>query len=182
VSSRIALAVLLCSGLYAEVRADVPARARALAARGRALHAAGDYGHAIEAFREAYALAPSPGLLFNLAQSYRLAGRCGESAAMYREFLASGPARAQRAVATAQLAIVEACEAPMRVAEPAPLRVPVPHPRDVAPRSGTGAHPDDATGEDRAGDGARLVRAGRYTIVAGGVTRGRGCGRSRVPR
>lgn len=98
----------------ATVRADdlarqVPREARDLAERGRAFHAAGDYMSAIVAFKQAYAIAPSPGLLFNLAQAYRLAGDCADAAWMYRNFLASSADSDQRAVAQQQLATVEQC-------------------------------------------------------------------------
>ena len=64
--------------------------------RRRRLHEA-----AVAAFKEAYVLAPSPGLLFNIAQAYRLAGNCDDAAWMYRRFLDTNPpasiARARRA-------------------------------------------------------------------------------------
>ena len=42
---------------------QIPAKAKELATRGRAYHDAGDYSMAVAAFKEAYVLAPSPGLL-----------------------------------------------------------------------------------------------------------------------
>jgi tetratricopeptide (TPR) repeat protein len=75
------------------------------------LHAAGNYDAAIAAFTEAYALAPSPALLFDLAQSYRLGGRCDDAAVMYRRFLATEPEADARAVAEAQLAALGRCVA-----------------------------------------------------------------------
>ena len=91
--------VLLAALATTPARADdattlpgtVPPRARELAARGMALHAAGDYDGAIAAFTEAYALAPAPALVFDLAQAYRLGGRCEDAAVMYRRFLAMAP-------------------------------------------------------------------------------------------
>jgi len=88
---------------------EVPAKARALAERGRALHDAGDYANAIVAFTQAYAMAPSPALLFNLAQAYRLQGDCDDAALMYRRFLATGPSPDRTALAEAQLVNVERC-------------------------------------------------------------------------
>lgn len=87
----------------------VPDRARTLAERGRAFHDAGDYGAAIAAFTQAYAIAPSPALLFNLAQAYRLQGNCNDAALMYRRYLATNPEPAPRALAEAHLASVERC-------------------------------------------------------------------------
>ena len=82
-----------------EYTGAVPDRARALAERGRQLHHAHDYLDAIEAYKAAYVLAPSPNLLFDLAQSYRLAGDCADAAWMYRRFLDTDPAASLRTLA-----------------------------------------------------------------------------------
>ena len=87
----------------------IPPRARALAVQGRAFHDAGDYNHAIIAFKEAYVMAPSAGLLFNLAQAYRLAGNCDDAALMYRRYIATGPSVEGRAIAEGHLNSVERC-------------------------------------------------------------------------
>ncbi len=87
----------------------IPARARALAIQGRAFHEAGDYGNAIIAFKEAYVMAPSAGLLFNLAQAYRLAGNCDDAAMMYRRYIATGPSLEGRTIAEGHLETVERC-------------------------------------------------------------------------
>jgi len=88
---------------------QVPAKARALAERGRKLHDAGDYANAIAAFTQAYAMAPSPALLFNLAQAYRLQGDCDDAALMYRRYLATNPGLERSALAESQLANMERC-------------------------------------------------------------------------
>lgn len=80
-----------------------------LADRGRAFHEAGDYASAIAAFTRAYVIAPSPALLFNLAQAYRLQGNCDDAALMYRRYLATGPSPEGRALAEPHLASVERC-------------------------------------------------------------------------
>nr|HEX4318067.1 tetratricopeptide repeat protein [Kofleriaceae bacterium] len=90
-------------------RSDVPAKARELAERGMAYHAAGDYDAAVAAFTEAYALAPAPALLFDLAQAYRLGGHCDDAVIMYRRFLSSTPGGDARAVAEGHLTAMERC-------------------------------------------------------------------------
>ncbi len=123
-----ALALALAALAWTPARADdslrpdrIPNKARELAAKGRAAHDAGNYSAAIEAFREAYVLAPSAGLLFNIAQAYRLAGNCDESAWMYRRFLDTNPNPDQRSVAETQLGIVERCgSGGLRVTVPKP--------------------------------------------------------------
>lgn len=87
----------------------IPQKARALAERGREFHDAGDYGNAIASFKEAYVIAPTPGLLFNLAQAYRLQGNCDDAALMYRRYLDTGPSFEARAIAEGHLATVERC-------------------------------------------------------------------------
>jgi hypothetical protein len=92
-----------------DARSGIPTKARTLADRGRAAHDAGDYTGAIAAFTQAYVMAPSPALLFNLAQAYRLQGNCDDAALMYRRFLATNPEPEQRALAENHLASVERC-------------------------------------------------------------------------
>lgn len=87
----------------------VPHKAKRLATAGRSLHEQGEYGKAIIAFQEAYVLAPSPALLFNLAQAYRLDGNCEDAAYMYRRFLAQAPRNEAREIAQAQLPAMERC-------------------------------------------------------------------------
>jgi tetratricopeptide (TPR) repeat protein len=99
----------------------IPNRARQLADKGRIAHDSGDYNGAITAFKEAYVLAPSPGLLFNIAQAYRLGGNCDEAAWMYRRFLDTNPLGAHRQLAETHLATVEKCGT-------GGLRITAPHP------------------------------------------------------
>src|SRR5438874_5150491 len=97
----------------------IPEKARALADRGRVAHDAGDYGSAIAAFQEAYVIAPSPALLFNLAQAYRLAGDCDDAAWMYRRFLDTNPVGEHRTLAESHLSTVEKCgHGGLRIATP----------------------------------------------------------------
>jgi tetratricopeptide (TPR) repeat protein len=132
-------AVLAAAGAAPGAHADnalrperIPTKARQLAERGRAAHNAGDYAAAVAAFKEAYVLAPSPGLLFNIAQAYRLAGNCDEAAWMYRRFLDTNPYGDQRQLAEQHLAMVEKCgRGGLDISVPAPktdeTKVPEPH-------------------------------------------------------
>lgn len=107
----LALAILLVplAARADEATSSVPAKAKTLAARGRAAHDAGNYNEAIAAFTQAYAMAPSPALLFNLAQAYRLQGNCDDAALMYRRFLATNPSPEVRSLAENHLATSERC-------------------------------------------------------------------------
>lgn len=107
-SATLAASVLMTvSGAHADE--PVPHKAKRLATAGRSLHEQGEYGKAIIAFQEAYVLAPSPALLFNLAQAYRLDGNCEDAAYMYRRFLAQAPRNEARAISQEQLPAMERC-------------------------------------------------------------------------
>ncbi len=153
---------------------SVPNKARTLADRGRIAHDNKDYATAIAAFTEAYALAPAPGLLFNLAQAYRLRGNCDDAALMYRRFLATNPPDDARQLAEAHLSTVERCLAAKIIVASEPkimtMSMPIPTTK-IAPR-------DQVVRSDRKprrtaekvglgltiGGGAALLLAGYYGI------------------
>lgn len=176
--TRFALAAALLAALASPARADdelrpdkIPAKARQLAERGRAFHDAGDYGSAIAAFQEAYVLAPSPGLLFNLAQAYRLAGNCADAAWMYHRFLDTNPRTDQRALAEAHLQTVEQCShaavAPevTQIATVAPA--PPPHVTELAIADASAGSRERRIGIAFAiGGGAALAAAGLFALDA----------------
>jgi tetratricopeptide (TPR) repeat protein len=145
----------------AEAAVDPPARARLLSDEGRAAHDAGDYAKAIAAYKEAYELAPSPGLLFNMGQAYRLNGQCAEAAIMYRSYLRSDPDRSHRQLTKAHLAVVEGCMARRSA---------------LSPLIGThgGSHRKDQ-GESRpTPPGQSMKRGGIALAIGGGVMVGLG--------
>jgi tetratricopeptide (TPR) repeat protein len=88
----------------------VPEKARLLSDRGRQLQRDGKFADAIEAYKAAYVLAPSPGLLFNLAQAYRLNGNCEDAVWLYRRLLATDPREDLRALANEHLEKLSACK------------------------------------------------------------------------
>jgi hypothetical protein len=49
----------------------------------------GQFDQAVKAFQAAYALAPLPRLLYNIAQAERLDGKCRDALAHYQEYVAS---------------------------------------------------------------------------------------------
>ncbi len=94
-----------------EPSAELRAQARAKSELGRRHYELGDYHASIDAYRSAYLLLPSPGVLFNLGQAYRMGGECAAAARAYRSFLRSEPSGAARDLATEQLPAVETCAA-----------------------------------------------------------------------
>src|SRR5262249_44522991 len=85
--------------------------ARALAEQGFTAFDAGRYDDAIAAFEAARALAPTPGLLYNLAQAYRLKGSafCSQAQSLYEQYLAEDPTTERRDKVEAQMARMKAC-------------------------------------------------------------------------
>lgn len=137
----------------------IPNKARELAEKGRKHHEAGDYTAAVSAFKEAYVLAPSPSLLFNIAQAYRLAGSCDESAWMYRRFIDTEPRGTQRQLAETHLRAMEKCGS-------GGLRITVSPPKLEAK---TPAPQADVVMTRSAPRSNGYKRAGAYTAVGGGV-------------
>ncbi len=170
------IAVLISSTAFAEPPqpGQIPQKARELAERGRVYHDAGEYERAIDAYREAYVLAPSPGLLFNLAQAFRLHGDCDDAAWMYRRYLDTNPPDARRALAEGHLATVEKCaRGTLFVVTPPPHAAAVPDPVGVAVPSDT--PPSSVHSSARRehvgiwiaiGGGAALAVAGAFAIDA----------------
>lgn len=158
---------------------QIPNKARELAEKGRRHHEAGDYAAAIAAFKEAYVLAPSPTLLFNIAQSYRLSGDCDEAAWMYRRFLDTNPNGKQRELAQQHLSVVEKCgTGGLRISVVPPASVDAKLPETTAKRTGQDLA-RAATGTDRRkrateadtheARSAKYKRIGLYTAIGGGA-------------
>jgi tetratricopeptide (TPR) repeat protein len=150
----------------------IPQKARELADQGRAFHDAGEYMKAVAAFKEAYVLAPSPGLLFNIAQAYRLAGDCDDAAWMYRRFLDTNPAEGSRALAEQHLSAVEKCgHGGLLVISPPSVATPVPDPQPTVTATDVDTTPHENREKRLAlwvgiGGGVALIGAGVFALDA----------------
>jgi hypothetical protein len=143
----------------------IPEKARFLADRGRQLQRDGKFADALEAYKAAYVLAPSPGLLFNLAQAYRLNGDCDDAAWMYRRFLDTDPRDDLRNLVNDHLAKLQAC---MHVGFRTRIEVPaVPSGTDRAMPSQP-ARVVDAVAEP-SNAGQREQEIGTYAMIGGGA-------------
>ena len=99
---RLALVVtLVASAAHAAPPATATATATATA---RDLYSDGvkqidlrNYAVAVDDFRHAYELSGAPGLLFNIAQAYRLDGKCDMAIGFYENFLDKNPGASNRA-------------------------------------------------------------------------------------
>jgi tetratricopeptide (TPR) repeat protein len=72
---------------------------QSLYAEGQAAYDRGDFSTAIVKWRASYDLSHASGLLFNLAQAYRLRGDCANALLAYEQFITIDPASEQRPLA-----------------------------------------------------------------------------------
>jgi tetratricopeptide (TPR) repeat protein len=116
------------------------AQARALHQRGMAAYDLGNFDEAIEAFRQAYQLAPAPGLLFNLAQAQRAKGEpgCADALRSYRAYLRALPEASNRDLVSEQIAEMERCVAATERRQAAASSAPPPAPA-ASPSAATGS-------------------------------------------
>ena len=86
---------------------DRRAAAKEHYAKGNTAYDLREYDRAIEEFKRAYELAPAPGLLYNIAQAYRLKGDAAEALSFYRQYLQKDPAAKNRADVEKRIAELE---------------------------------------------------------------------------
>jgi hypothetical protein len=83
--------------------------------QGQVAYDHGDFQGAILKWEAAYKLSGATGLLYNLAQAYRLGGDCHSALSTYRHFVAADPAAVKRPVAddwTTAVAVVPSPPSP----------------------------------------------------------------------
>ena len=164
--------VIALLGATASAETAVPDRAKALADRGRQLQHDGRYAEAVEAYKAAYVLAPSSGLLFNLAQAYRLVGDCDDAAWMYHRYLDSQPTDEARTIASAHLARLEACSHDGFRVTVVPASVPAPaEPNAFAntPAFGSASRQPSQSPSTSPSHGTPWRPIGTWLVVGGGV-------------
>jgi tetratricopeptide (TPR) repeat protein len=85
--------------------------------QGQTAYDKADYPTAIADWQQSYKLSGASGLLFNLAQAYRLGGQCKKALFTYQRFIALDPAAEQRALADGFVSeLTPQCGAPSPVA------------------------------------------------------------------
>lgn len=144
------------------------ANARGLANEGLTAFAAGRYEEAVEKFEAAYQLVPAPGLLYNVAQAYRLNGDCVLAVARYRAFLSTGAGEKTRQLAERRIAELLPCDAEVGVQpQPSPMPVRLPSkpvlrllpPRVLAQESRRADHAAQARSAASSSRASKLVYA-----------------------
>ncbi len=99
---------------------DPEAEARALYEVGDRHFELGEYDQAIEYFRRAYERSARPGLMFNMAQAYRLTHDCAHALPLYRDYLRLEPEASNRAKIEEYIAAMAQCPAPPPPPSPSP--------------------------------------------------------------
>jgi tetratricopeptide (TPR) repeat protein len=98
------------------------AEAKALYEKGLSHYNLGEFDLAIKAFREAYAISSKPGLLFNIAQSFRLKKDYEQATYFYQTYLRLQPDAANRVDVEARIKeMQEAMEEAKKQAEKKPI-------------------------------------------------------------
>lgn len=137
---------LVALGVFLALAASTPAagqedglnEARRAYEAGTKHYSLGEYDEAVALFRQAYDLSAAPGLLFNIAQAQRLAGRCAPALEAYKHFVRLDPTSAYRGEAEMQIAhLTPRCGPELAAADranspSAPLKAPGAEAGDVA--------------------------------------------------
>jgi hypothetical protein len=102
---RTAIALLVLVGV---ARADNVGEARRHFDDGTKFYDIGDFAHAAEEYKQAYLATPRPEMLFNIAQSYRLAGDLANALFFYRSYLRNMPKGGNRVEVEGRIRKIEA--------------------------------------------------------------------------
>ena len=145
------------------------AKAKALYEKGLSHYNLGEFDSAIAAFKDSYAVSNAPGLLFNIAQSYRLKKDYEQATYFYQTYLRLKPDAANRADVEARLKEMETLiEEQKKMAEKKPTGT-VP-PEGANPVTTTPAAPGQPKDEPPGGVPSKtLITAGYATAGAGGA-------------
>ncbi len=120
--------------------------ARELAKSATVAYNLGNYEEAAAGYESAYRLVQDPVLLYNIGQSYRLAGRLEKALAAYKGFLrTAGPDDPTRPGVTARVAELEATLAERKTAPPSTAQSVATAARPLAPEPPTPAPSISAT-------------------------------------
>jgi tetratricopeptide (TPR) repeat protein len=164
--------------MVAPARADDKAKAREHFSKGSKAFDLGAYDEAIAEYSACYRIIDDPAILYNIAQSHRLAGHSAEALRFYRLYLIKLPAAPNRDEVESKIAeLQKAVEQLKKTQNMPPDQVkPVTQPGDdqaskAPPRSDTvEAHPATAVAPPAPG------RPNRTLLAAGGAVGGVGLG------
>jgi hypothetical protein len=101
--------VLVALGGTARAEPADEKRARDLYTEGQTHFDLAEFDDAVVSWKQAYELSKAPGLLYNIAQAHRLAGRCRLAERFYRSYLRLSPEATNRAKVESLITEVVAC-------------------------------------------------------------------------
>jgi tetratricopeptide (TPR) repeat protein len=133
------LLAFLTFSVAAPARADDSASAREHYQKGTSFYDLGKYPEAIKEFEAAYQIKNDPALLYNLAQSNRLAGNSEQALHFYRTYLRYVPKVANRAEIEDRIKQLDQLVAQKNAAQTAPPTQAIP--ANEPPATGTTAPP-----------------------------------------
>jgi tetratricopeptide (TPR) repeat protein len=131
------LALLLTFGAAKPARADDAATAREHYQKGTSFYDLGRYAEAIKEFEAAYEIKNDPALLYNLAQSHRLAGNSEQALHFYRTYLRYVPNAKNRAEIEDRIKQLEQLVAQKNATQTAPPNQTIPPPGTTTPPATT---------------------------------------------
>ena len=141
------LSLLVASAAWAQAKPDSKTAAKEHYARGTSYYDLGRYDDAIKEFEAAYQLKNDPAFLYNLAQSYRLAGNEERALHFYKTYLRYVPKAPKRAEIEERIAALErqmATESKATTTPPPAGTTPPPTGTTPAPPTGTTPPPTGA--------------------------------------
>jgi len=154
----LALAAPLAGALAAEpVADDKTAQAKALSQEANAMYAVGDFAQAADRYQAAYKLKPDPALLYNAAQSYRMAGNNEKALLLYKNYAMFYPNARNRTNVDLQISKLQEAIAAQHKAQTQPPTTTEPtsgNPTGVPAWGGTPGVPGGPTGSESTGGGA----------------------------
>jgi tetratricopeptide (TPR) repeat protein len=183
---RVFLFMLVMATAAAPARAqqapDAEARARGHYDRGLTLYNLSKWDDAIDEFKKAYELSKAPGLIFNIAQAYRLKGDAAQALKSYRSYLRLDPSAPNRGEVEKRIAELEqtlkdqekATAKPAPAPAPAPQPAPAPATRDKVMRVDANVMRVEVAGQDEDRSNRTLLNAGFITAGAGLILSGVG--------
>jgi tetratricopeptide (TPR) repeat protein len=125
-SVALGLVVTLLVATVTPAYADETSEAREHYQKGTSFYDLGRYGDAIREFEAAYQIKNDPALLYNLAQSHRLAGNEEQALHFYRTYLRRVPKAPNRTEIEGRIAQLEQLVAQNKAAQTAPPNVTMP--------------------------------------------------------
>jgi tetratricopeptide (TPR) repeat protein len=138
-TGRVTFAVLLASllGIAAPARAEETMSAKEHYNKGTSYYDLGRYADAINEFEAAYQIKNDPAILYNLAQSHRLAGNAEQALRFYKTYLRRAPKGPFKTETESFIAQLEQLVSQKNASQTAP-------PKEMLPPTGTTPEPAPA--------------------------------------